>query len=245
MPRPASTSVAAELPPHRRGTLNRERILHAASELFHEKGYDGATLVDVAKALSVTKPTLYYHFQSKEEILLGCVIEACDRLDSALVLADREKRSGRQRLAVFLRAYAEVISDNFGISLVLSDPRVMSEDGRQEYLRRRKKISNYVSSIIKQGVQDGTLRSDNTMLTSYAIFGMFNWIARWRHERPGVTVQEIVDQFNAVLFDGIATGQPSSSRVSEPGGSFEAKKPSPTAPRTQDQGRKRPPSRAR
>jgi AcrR family transcriptional regulator len=47
----------------------RDRILAVASELFTEQGYDGTSLREIAERLDVTKAALYYHFQSKDEIL--------------------------------------------------------------------------------------------------------------------------------------------------------------------------------
>ena len=47
----------------------RERILDAALELFVAQGYDGTSLRQIAEQLGVTKAALYYHFESKEDIL--------------------------------------------------------------------------------------------------------------------------------------------------------------------------------
>jgi AcrR family transcriptional regulator len=47
----------------------RERILDVALELFVAQGYDGTSLRQIAEQLSVTKAALYYHFESKEDIL--------------------------------------------------------------------------------------------------------------------------------------------------------------------------------
>lgn len=52
----------------RRGNT-RERIQEIALKLFTEKGYDKASLREIAEQLGVTKAALYYHFTSKEEIL--------------------------------------------------------------------------------------------------------------------------------------------------------------------------------
>ncbi len=49
----------------------RERILDAALELFVTQGYDGTSLRQIAEQLGVTKAALYYHFESKEDILLA------------------------------------------------------------------------------------------------------------------------------------------------------------------------------
>jgi AcrR family transcriptional regulator len=49
----------------------RERILDVALELFVEKGFDKTSLREIAERLGFTKAALYYHFASKEDILMA------------------------------------------------------------------------------------------------------------------------------------------------------------------------------
>jgi AcrR family transcriptional regulator len=49
----------------------RERILDVALDLFIEKGYDKSSLREIAEQLGVTKAALYYHFRSKQDILMA------------------------------------------------------------------------------------------------------------------------------------------------------------------------------
>jgi AcrR family transcriptional regulator len=56
--------------PERRGDVTRERILDVAMELFNQQGYERTSLREIAGRLGVTKAALYYHFKSKEDILL-------------------------------------------------------------------------------------------------------------------------------------------------------------------------------
>jgi AcrR family transcriptional regulator len=49
----------------------RERILNVALDLFTEQGFDGASLREIAERLGVTKAAIYYHFASKDDILLA------------------------------------------------------------------------------------------------------------------------------------------------------------------------------
>jgi len=49
----------------------RERILDVALDLFIEQGFDGTSLRQIAERLGVTKAALYYHFESKDDILLA------------------------------------------------------------------------------------------------------------------------------------------------------------------------------
>jgi AcrR family transcriptional regulator len=61
------------------GVPTRERILAVASELFVEQGYDATSLRQIADRLGFTKAALYYHFQSKED-LLAALLEPADEL---------------------------------------------------------------------------------------------------------------------------------------------------------------------
>ena len=56
----------------------REMILDAASALFAERGYDGASLRDISRRVGISHPGMLHHFSSKE-VLLGAVI---DRLEA-------------------------------------------------------------------------------------------------------------------------------------------------------------------
>jgi AcrR family transcriptional regulator len=65
------TEPSSEGVPRRQGERTRERILDVALKLFSEQGYEGTSLREIAGRLGVTKAALYYHFKSKEEILLA------------------------------------------------------------------------------------------------------------------------------------------------------------------------------
>ncbi|TSD99911.1 TetR/AcrR family transcriptional regulator [Skermania sp. ID1734] len=59
----------------------RDRILHVALELFTERGYEGTSLREIAERLEVTKAALYYHFKSKDAILLSLLAEMTRSVD--------------------------------------------------------------------------------------------------------------------------------------------------------------------
>jgi len=60
----------------------RDRIVAAATDLFSERSFDGATTREIAARAGVTQPLLNYHFRSKEELWQAAV-------DSLFVLLNR------------------------------------------------------------------------------------------------------------------------------------------------------------
>ena len=63
--------------------FRRAGILKAARKVFARRGYDGATMDDVAEACSIAKGTLYLYFKSKRQIYLGVLKEDLRSLSEA------------------------------------------------------------------------------------------------------------------------------------------------------------------
>jgi AcrR family transcriptional regulator len=60
-----------------------EDLIHAALEVFAEKGYQNSRLEEVAQAAGVTKGAIYYYFKDKEELLVHAVTDSLNSLDEA------------------------------------------------------------------------------------------------------------------------------------------------------------------
>jgi AcrR family transcriptional regulator len=85
----------------------REAILARALPLFAERGYEGTTTRDLARALGVTEPVLYRHFPSKRALFLAVLARAEARILGALAAALGAAEGARARL----HALAEGIGD--------------------------------------------------------------------------------------------------------------------------------------
>ncbi len=67
----AGTGTGAGTGGDQAGVSTRERILDVALDLFTDQGFDGTSMREIAERLSISKPAIYYHFASKEEILMA------------------------------------------------------------------------------------------------------------------------------------------------------------------------------
>ncbi|WP_166741679.1 TetR/AcrR family transcriptional regulator [Cumulibacter soli] len=106
------------------------RILAAAEEVFAERGFDGASVSDVAARARVSRPTIYTHFPSKEDLLRGVVHGV---RDSFLALQEREATDDRDVLTGAVRAYLEGWTQHYGI-LSLIEHRSMSDPSFSDLL---------------------------------------------------------------------------------------------------------------
>jgi AcrR family transcriptional regulator len=85
-------------------------MIAAASALFAERGFDGCSMDDIAKASGITKPMLYAYFDSKEGLFAACAERAGDHLREDLrAVSEREDLPPDKRLwKGLLRVFAFV-----------------------------------------------------------------------------------------------------------------------------------------
>ena len=90
MPRPAliaSSTASPWEPADKRAQqreLKRNAVLQTAAQLFNERGFHATSLDDIAERLNVSKPTVYYYVESKDQILLECVKIALDLMQAGI-----------------------------------------------------------------------------------------------------------------------------------------------------------------
>ncbi len=89
-------------------SASAQRVLDAALALFAEHGVDGTSLQQIADRLGVTKAAVYYHFRTKDDLIVALIGPAFDELDG--VLASAEALSpGAHRQKVAVSSYLEYL----------------------------------------------------------------------------------------------------------------------------------------
>ncbi|MER6752327.1 TetR/AcrR family transcriptional regulator [Streptomyces fungicidicus] len=91
----------------RRGNT-RQRIQDVALELFAEQGYEKTSLREIAERLDVTKAALYYHFKTKEEILVG-IFEDLSRPMEDLIEWGRQQPHSLETKQEIIRRYSQAL----------------------------------------------------------------------------------------------------------------------------------------
>ena len=91
-PRIEAGDEAGARPTRQRTTQLRQAMLEAAAQMFADKGYLGTNLRDIADALGMSRPGLYYHFPSKEKLLEAIIEELTLSSERELARIAREKQ---------------------------------------------------------------------------------------------------------------------------------------------------------
>jgi len=181
----------------------RDAILRTAAQAFCANGFHQTSLNDIADKLNVTKPSLYYYVKSKDDILFECHREALEQLRDPLDTAERGAYSGRERLRIFMTAYAKTVCGDFGRCLILCTDQVLRPDLRDELWGYRRRLDSAVRKIIQEGIDDGSIAPCDPKYATFAIFGAFNWLAHWFEEDGSVDPAQVADMFLNLFENGL------------------------------------------
>lgn len=198
---PAIPSRAARGRPAR---YTREGLLDLVVGVFNERGYEGASMEDLAKASGFTKSTFYHHVSGKEELLRMAVGRALDALSAAL--DDTVERGGRpvEQLEDAVRRTTEVLLAELPYVTLLLRVRGNTEIER-EALARRRVFDARLATLVAAAVDAGEIRDDiDPKLVSRLLFGMVNSITEWyRPGSRGNSKKSVVDAVVNLALDGL------------------------------------------
>jgi len=183
--------------------LKREAILRMAVRLFNERGHQATSLADIADALHVTKPALYYYVSGKEEILLECQRRGTACFNDTIAYAERHSGTGLQRFRDFLTRYVDAVTSDFAICLIRSGPDALGPQGRAEILGGRRKLEQTLEGILQKGIADGSIAACDTKMSAFTIFGALHWLCFWFREDGPLTRAEIAERMIALFTLGL------------------------------------------
>jgi AcrR family transcriptional regulator len=189
----------AQLP---RAQYDVQRLLAVAVEVFIERGYDGTSMEDLARATGITKSSIYHHVESKEQLLRL----ALDRALGALFAVTEEEGVTHgpaiDRLGYVLGRVVEVLCAELPYVTLLLRVRGNTETERWA-LERRREFDRFVRAIVVEAAADGDIRVDlRPALVERLAFGMINSITEWY--RPGrVEVSELKGTVVAMVGAGL------------------------------------------
>ena len=86
-------------------------IYRTAAQMIYEKGFGSTSMNEIAEAVQLTKPGLYYYVKGKKELLFSIMNFAMDRLDEEVVGPAREIADPQERLRWIVRQHARLLTE--------------------------------------------------------------------------------------------------------------------------------------
>jgi AcrR family transcriptional regulator len=163
-------------------------IVQAAEQVFGQKGFDGASMDEIALAAQFTKRTLYQYFPSKEELFYTAALRGFQALLASVEAASQDARTGIEKLRAGSRAYYRFSKEQPDAMRVIGEiGQVKKRTGTgsarlEELMRFDNEMFHWVARVIEAGKADGSVRGDldavkATFSIIFMMTGFFNQLA--------------------------------------------------------------------
>lgn len=199
-----------------RRAATRARILDAAAQVFHDSGYAGTRLTDIASAADLQASSLYYHFASREDLVIELMRIAWERTNDFVrrsVEQLPENSSELDRLQVAMRAHlVSTLEKGTHTAAVVQIMGQVPEEVRRQSLADQRVYIAYWRAILERAGSNHEIRTDldlSAMLMM--LLGALNWTADWYRPSSSLRPDQIASHLATVVIDGLAIRQPASS----------------------------------
>jgi len=212
MPRPARPDRKAEPP------SPRDRILEAAARLICEKGYDAASIQDIADATGLTKAGLYHHIRSKESLLLEIQHYGMDVFEEKVLSQVVSIADPLERLKVCMEKNVLLVTHGWSkeVTIILHEHATLTGEARSQINARKKRYVRFLETSFAEAVRAGSIRPVNPTVAAFAFLGMVLWIYKWFRADGPISAEQLAREMQDLFFGGLeikpAAGAPRKAR---------------------------------
>jgi AcrR family transcriptional regulator len=191
--------------PPRAGTARRELVENEmyehATRLFAERGFAGTSLQDIADALGITRPALYYYVAKLVTEVTDGPLGELTALVAQPGLDAVDKLRGIVSIIVVRRATQPA---RFRL-LIRSEAELPAELGAA-YDESRRAVLKTVAGVIEEGVRAGRFRPVDSRVAALGVLGMCNWVAWWFHPDGRDGVESVAAQLSDMALGALQRG---------------------------------------
>ena len=174
-------------------------IIRAAASLIARRGYHGASMRDLARAVDLQMASLYHHFGSKQDLLVQIMRQAMVDLTAAVAVAvEAAGADPAAQLAAAIRAHIRIHTERRPEMIVADgEIRSLEEPGRTEILALRHR-----HAALFRGPIEGLGVARPAVVTA-GVITMCTHVADWFRPAGPLDADAIADTYTRLVLDGI------------------------------------------
>ena len=185
-----------------------EFILRTSARIFAEKSYHSTTMRDISRETAVSLAGLYHYCKSKEELLFliqdNCFGRVLERLEERL----RDVDDPVSRLRIFIENHLSFFAANMSEMKVLShEAESLQGDLHAHVSTMKDKYTKLARKILRELQEQQAIKQQiDLTVSTYALFGMMNWIYNWYDPRGKLKVADLTQNLTELFLGGFLTG---------------------------------------
>ena len=204
----ASPSTTTRVSSGRRGTAiapatrfdrRLSEILIHATDVFCEKGYEGASMRDLSRASSMSLAGLYYYFESKERLLFLIQKHTFTTIVQRLKARLEGVNDPEQQIRIFILNHLDYFLANPAAMKVLSHEAEALKNGfAAEVAAIKREYYRICVGLLDELKRERGLQF-STRIAVLSLFGMMNWIYTWHNPRVDADAEHIAREMSDIF----------------------------------------------
>ena len=184
----------------------RARLIQVAKRLVQEDGSDRVTLRRIAAGAKMKAGSIYYHFDSRDEIIRAVLESGVGGARTAVmqaIAAAGRASSPLDRLRAALRAHlAYTLQEHF--SSRLKAIRRLPKRLRDHHMKQEREYAAIFADLFAEAHKKGLLRSGfNLSVVRMLTMGALTWVAEWYNPDGPLSPDDVADELMRLLAGGI------------------------------------------
>lgn len=202
--------AASQSGKERRAVRTERDIYRAAVELISARGYHGTSLRSVAAAVGMQMSSLYYHFPSKQDLLVEIMTRSMQELIATVDAAVQSAGQGpEQRLRAAISGHILFHAKRREEAFILDNElRALEPSGRRLVVKLRDRYEEIFSDILDEGAAKHALAVPDTKLAVFALLATCTGVASWYRPRRRFSLEQIAEIYTEMALSGLLAKKP-------------------------------------
>ncbi|WP_097028516.1 TetR/AcrR family transcriptional regulator [Clostridium peptidivorans] len=182
----------------------KKTIFESAIKVFSTYGYSGATMDGIAAQAGLAKGTLYYHFDSKEEIFNYIIEEGMNLIKERIQETVDEQSDSLSKLKALIKVQLNMFYEQRDFFKVIMS-QLWGQESRQ--IELREVVNEFIKNIegyLERAMNDGFIKKGETAFMAYTIFGSLCSTAIYELiNEDGININDIFENITEYILSGI------------------------------------------
>lgn len=152
-----------------RGEKTRQKLLHAAEQVFGDLGYHEASIVKITEAAGVAQGTFYLYFGSKQDVFEEVVLDLNRRVRHYVNEAAKEGTTRLEREVLGFRAYFRFAAENPALYRVMRQAEFVAPDALKLHYER---FSEGYETGLREAMEAGEIAEADPVVIGWALMGI-------------------------------------------------------------------------
>jgi AcrR family transcriptional regulator len=179
-------------------------ILDHATDVFYEKGYEGASMRDLSRATGMSLAGLYYYFESKEKLLYLVQKNTFETVLRNLHERLEGVRDPEERIRIFIRNHLEYFLGNQkGMKVLTHEAGLLKEPWENEISSIRRQYYRMLREMTDELRKEYSQNGNSSRVPVLSLFGMMNWIHTWHNPKVDSGPDDLARQMADIFLHGV------------------------------------------